>query len=731
MEKERILIVSNRLPVTIGHEDNGQFFFRRSTGGLVAGLKNIHEESEMLWVGHCGVMRDDPSFSQLEKDLAAERLIAVPLDETEYSGYYHGISNDALWPLFHYFPDLMHFSEVDWEHYRNVNLAFAKVIIDNAGEGDKVWVHDYQLMLLPGILREKAPHLKLAYFHHIPFPSSEIFRIFPGRQDILKGLLGADYIGFHTLDYARHFFSAVTRILGCDIKIDEIHYGGRLIKVGAHPLGIDVEGIRARRDTITDPRDWLDVGDEDTLVYLGIDRLDYTKGIPQRLEAFERLLTSYPDMVGRTVLVLLCVPTRESIATYEELKAFVERMVGRINGKFARPGYTPVQYMYRGLPFEEVVKLYMCADVAMVTPLRDGLNLVAKEYVAVRKNDGVLILSEFAGAASELGEALVVNPFDTNAVAQSMYEAAAMEESEKSSRMSLMTKKVEENTNTQWCDAFLESWEDSMVREEASSLLLEGETLTDFIAHVSSARRVFLFLDNDGTMTPIASRPELAIPPESALNLLRAFGQVGRVTTTIVTGRPRSYCNEYFTNLPVNVVAEHGIFLWHRDRRDWEPLTDFESYSDLKPEIMKMLGMYTRFVPGSHIEEKESSMVWHYRKAEPSFAEAQAKLLFESLQQLLSNTSMSPFHGKKTVEVRQVVANKGHAVEHFLSLLGWKPGDCLITVGDDTTDEFMYRVHPEENNAVHIGAPNIYARYYMNGTEHLAEVLNHLLRELS
>jgi len=730
LEKQRIIIVSNRLPVTIRQEEDGSFFYRRSAGGLVAGLKSLHEQSEMLWIGFAGVYDDDPGFPDIKADLEKDRLIAVPLDEESYGGYYEGISNNALWPLSHYFPDLMHFNEGDWERYQHVNRIFAQVTLEHIRPGDHVWVHDYQLMLMPGFLREGKRDLPIAYFHHIPFPSSEIFRIFPGREAILEGLLGADYIGFHTLDYARHFLSSVTRLIGSDIQVDEVHHRGRLVKVGAHPLGIDVDNIRKVAAAVENPRDWLGSGEEneaEVTVYLGIDRLDYTKGIPQRLEAFERFLTLYPDMIGKTVLVLLCVPTRENIATYEELKAFVERMVGRINGKFSRPGYTPVQYLYRGLPFEEVVKLYLSADVAMVTPLRDGLNLVAKEYVAAReKQPGVLILSELAGAASELGEALIVNPSDTQAMAQAMYTAATMKKRERGDRARMMRKKIEANTNADWCNAFLEAWKNSMNREKAASTLLTESERDAFMKTLHKSRRVFLFLDNDGTLTPIATRPELAIPPRETLDLIRSFGQIANITISIVTGRPRAYCEEFFTSLPVNLVAEHGVFFWHRDRREWESQIDFETYNDLKPEIMRTLEMYVRFVPGSHIEEKETSMVWHYRKAEPTFAGAQAKLLFESLQQLLSATSMSPFHGKKTVEVRQVVANKGHAVEHFLEAFGWREGDMLITCGDDTTDELMYRVHPDNNHSIHIGGPNLYAKHYLPSPTEMSELLTEI-----
>jgi len=733
-KKPKLIIVSNRLPITVKHNDDGDFHIAPSAGGLVSGLKSLHEQSAMIWIGHSGLFKDHPDYAKLVERLAEDRLHAVPLDADTYAGYYRGISNDVIWPLFHYFPEMMHFTDRDWQGYRRANQAFADKVLELAEPGDSVWVHDYQLMLAPGMLRRALPELKIAYFHHIPFPSSEVLRACPGRRDMLTGLLGADYIGFHTFDYARHFLSSVTRVLGADVQMDEVHFDSRLIKVGAHPLGVDAKGIAEVSRGIDDSNlaEITGAGRDGKILFLGIDRLDYTKGVPLRLEAFRVFLRDNPEYVGKATLIQQCVPSREKIGAYEELKHTIEQLVGEINGAFAQPGYTPIQYLYRSLPFEEVVALLKAARVALVTPLRDGLNLVCKEYVAAHEDlEGVLILSEFAGSAVEMGEALLVNPFDVRKVAQAMLAAVQMAPETRRQRMRLLRQRVCAYDNVAWSQSFLDAWRAAEPKAAAKSVKLAGKAREKALTQLAGARRLFLFLDNDGTLTPIASRPELAIPPKKTLDLLRRFGEFANVSITVITGRPRSFCEEHFLDLPVNVIAEHGVFAWQRDRRSWEKFFETDSQVEsLKPEILRMFNLYVRYVPGSHVEEKETSLVWHYRNAVQEFAAAQAKTLTESLQQLLSKTSLSVYMGKKTVEVRQVSANKGNAVERLLERLGGRgPEDQVATFGDDTTDEDMHRA-PNVTAAVHVGAPNAFAQHYLTSPDDLRDFLAELRRRL-
>ena len=733
-DKRKIIIVSNRLPITLAEDENGAMTLKHSSGGLVAGLREVHDSSNSTWIGYLGSQQKQRLAPNLKELLAEARLEAVHISKKLYSNYYNGYANGVLWPLFHNFLATMSISDEYWEAYTKVNRIFADHILANVTDGAYVWVHDYQLMLLPQFLKEGNSTLKIAYFHHIPFPSSEIFRAIPGRRDLARGLLGADYIGFHTYDYVRHFLQTVQRLVGIQTKVNEIIYQDRPIKVAAHPLGVDFKTISSLSASLPPVEDSYEkLGDKPVIRFLGIDRLDYTKGLPERLQSFREFLKSFPEYVGKASLLQICVPSRQDINSYNKIRAQVERLVGQINGEFSKPGYTPVQYIFRSQPMEEVVRLYKTSDVCLVTPLRDGLNLVCKEFVAAKEhNDGCLILSEFAGAASEMGEALHVNPYDVKEMAAAMKQALEMPREERLDRMRVLRERLRNNDNIAWAKNFMKSWRMHVEESVFESKRLEGATENQFLGQLAKKKRLFLFLDYDGTLIPIFKRPELAVPSNRVYQLLNQLSQNRGFIPTIITGRPRSFCEQYFNDVQVNIVAEHGAFIRELGSTWWDqplqmPAEEFEKF---RPDILEMLKMYVASVPGSHIEEKETCIVWHYRESEQTFATSQAQVLGESLQQMLAKTSLSVYHGKKTLEIRQTMAHKGFGVEYFLEKEGWDPKqDALITIGDDTTDEDMHRVHVKENFSVHIGKPNAFSKYYLNAPDDLynfLETLSHV-----
>jgi trehalose 6-phosphate synthase/phosphatase len=717
-KSQQTLIVSNRLPVSLGYEGES-ISVKASSGGLVSGLAKVHESSESIWIGHPGLFPGDRGYEEIDGILQERDLAAVKIPKKDYKYYYNGFSNGAIWPLFHYFPAFMRYREKEFEAYQRVNQLFADAILALARPGDKIWVHDYQLMLLPKMLREQGAQLHIAYFHHIPFPTSEIFRTIPHRTEILEGLLGSDYIGFHTVDYVRHFLSAVARTTPYDIHVDEVLCGLHRSKVGAHPLGIAYDKIASQAESAK-------VKETKGTTFLGIDRLDYTKGIVERLSAFRELLKSNPGMVGKTRFIQLCVPSRVEIASYGSLKAAVERIVSQINGEFGEPGYTPVEYIYRSFAFAEVVELYKIADVAVITPLRDGLNLVCKEYVASRtEEDGVLILSEFAGAAAEMGEALMVNPYDVKKMAQTMETAIHMPEDEKKRRMRLLRKRCQDSNNIVWADNFINHWEKTLAKTSIP-IDLKNEEMNELWQKVKKAKRCFLFLDNDGTLTEINDRPELAIPQQRALDILAKLTETEKFITTIVTGRDRDYCDRYFSESPLWIVAEHSAFLKSPQTNEWVKQFTFDEFETLRPDILELLNMYVGFVPGSEVEEKEAALVWHYRRADSKIAHDQARGLGNSLQQLLGQTSISVFPGKKSLEVRHVYSSKGFAVKALLKTLDFSNEDLFLTIGDDTTDEDMYRIFPNENQSIHVGESNAYAKYTLPNVDSVLTFLEGL-----
>jgi trehalose 6-phosphate synthase/phosphatase len=346
------------------------------------------------------------------------------------------------------------------------------------------------------------------------------------------------------------------------------------------------------------------------------------------------------------------------------------------------------------------------------------------------REDGALILSEFAGAASEMGEAILVNPYDVYGLAEAMRTAVEMPADEQRRRMRLLRRRVLEHDNLAWSRSFMEALDQAALRNATRCQLLREPLVGRLVERIAAARRVFLFLDHDGTLTPIAPRPELASPSADTLALLEAFRVLPSVSLSIVTGRSRAFCREHFDNLPVSLIAEHGAFIRPHGSRDWQVLVSAEEFEHIRPSILSLLELYCRCVPGTHIEEKETALVWHYRQAEPVFARSQALELSEALSKLLANTPFAAFQGKKNIEICPVAASKGRAIESILGTMEWRPEDALITIGDDKTDEGMHRVYPEHNIAIHVGAPNLFAKYYLEGPRDVLALLGDLYTRL-
>src|SRR3954453_3610219 len=459
----RVLIVANRLPVTVSPTESG-VEVQRSTGGLATGLLRPHEQSGGVWIGWSGSTEEDLSERQrkgLEQQLSDMRLVPVPLTGAQVARYYEGYSNGVLWPLFHYLLDQIPLHVRDWDAYVEVNERFADVVTQHYEPGDLIWVHDYQLLLLPQLLRRRLPDARVGFFLHIPFPSEELFRTLPERDRVLRGLLGADLVGFHTPAYLRHFASSLTQILGLTVEIDRVQLTDREVRLGVFPMGIDAETFTALAN---DPAVQAEAeslrGDGTVKLLVGVDRLDYTKGIPRRLLSYEKMLQAHPDLRERVRLVQVAVPSRTGVEAYQEFRSLVDGLVGRINGDFATPSWVPVHYIFRGLSERELVALYRAADVMLVTPLRDGMNLVAKEFIASRTDgDGVLVLSEFAGAAWELPEAIQVNPYDVDGTAESYYRALTMPVEERRARLAPLRVRVDTYDVHHWAATFLEQLE--------------------------------------------------------------------------------------------------------------------------------------------------------------------------------------------------------------------------------------------------------------------------------
>jgi len=698
----RVLLVSNRSPVTVRVE-NGHVQVDRSTGGLATGLAGPHERSGGLWIGWTGLPADveDQHRDALTDRLAALNVVPVPISADEVERYYEGVCNGILWPLFHYFVGQLPLQLQNFAVYEEVNRRFADAVAAHHRPGDLVWVHDYQLMLVPALLRERIPEARIGFFLHIPFPSSEIFRTLPFREVLLKGLLGADLIGFHTAAYMRHFSSSVLRVLGTSTEVDRLPWEGRPVWLGVFPMGVDAAGFTrlAQDGDVAAQVAKLRASSDDQQLMVGIDRLDYTKGIPRRLLAFERLLQDHPELRERVRLIQLSVPSRTNVEAYQDFREQMDALIGRIHGSFATPSWTPIHYMFRGISESEVVALYRAADAMIVTPIRDGMNLVAKEFIAARPDeDGVLVLSEFAGAANELAEAIHVNPYDTEGLAAAYYRALTMSPRERRLRMRALRRRVAVYDVHRWARTFLDQLEHVPPPVE-SARFSASAAVTAAARRLREADHLALLLDYDGTLVPLAETPDLAIPDEAILSLLRRLATRRGTDVHVVSGRPRDTLDRWLGDLPISLHTEHGAWSRARGATEWSPLQVPEGR--WWQAVLSILEDFSARTPGSLVEEKTVSLAWHYRMAEPEYGLSQANELKLHLSTLLSNEPVEILLGDHVIEVRPHGLHKGRIVPSILSAL--PAGTLVAAFGDDRTDEDLFAALPPGALAIHVG----------------------------
>ncbi|HET9265791.1 MAG TPA: bifunctional alpha,alpha-trehalose-phosphate synthase (UDP-forming)/trehalose-phosphatase [Vicinamibacterales bacterium] len=725
--KARLLIVSNRLPVSALVEE-GRLQFVDATGGLATGLRSWHLQSHGLWIGWPGELsRVNASHrEELREKLAQRGVVPVLLSSEEVERFYDGFSNRVLWPLFHYQVDRVPVESSGWDAYRQVNEKFADAVAASYEPGDAIWIHDYQLMLVPAMLRERLPDARIGFFLHIPFPSSEVFRVLPWRTQILRGLLGADLLGFHTFAYLRHFVTSLLHLEGIEAQVDRIDLDDRSVRLGVFPMGVDSASFN---ELAHDPVVIADAAAirEDAggrRILLGIDRLDYTKGIPRRLRAIEQLLVREPELRDRLRYIQIAVPSRENVDSYQVFRRQVEEAVGRINGASATLRSTPIHYLHQTVSRRQLVALYCAADVMLVTPLRDGMNLVAKEFVASRADeDGVLVLSEFAGAVDELGAALVVNPYDNDAVGRAIKDALAMEPSVRRARMRNLRRRVLEHDVHRWAETFLEQLGTTEVSACAPAPVLREPS--ELAAMALDGRRLILLLDYDGTLVPLASAPELAVPDAQLLDLLATLAAKPETALHIVSGRSRDILDTWFGHLPLTLWAEHGSYHRAAPNGDW--VSALPVPADCMRRVYPVLEQFTANTPGSLIEKKSASVAWHYRMADAEFGARQAHELRMLLGDALSNQPLEVVEGKKVIEVRLRGTGKAFVAHRVVTAVA-EPS-TILAVGDDRTDEEMFAALPNEAFKVAVGMRSSGADHRLADHRAVRALLAHLVEE--
>ncbi len=720
----KTIIISNRLPVKITKE-NGAYILTPSEGGLATGLGDAYKKGDMLWLGWPGIdvpLEDEP---EIIAKLAEINLVPVFLTQEDINLYYEGFSNEVLWPVFHYLVTYARFEQTYWESYMTVNEKFAAATAHVFADGDKIWIQDYQLLCLPALLRERFADTIIGFFQHIPFPSFEIFRLIPWRDKLIAGMLGADLIGFHTYDDVSHFLNTAARFAAVSFSSNIISLDNRKIMVEPFPMGIDFEKFdNLPLNPVVLNKIKNINADRNVRIILSIDRLDYSKGILERLKAFELLLQLHPNFIAKIGLSMIVVPSRDTVAQYQDLKEQIDQLVGNINAKYRTMDWNPINYFYRSFPMETLSALYSVADVCLVTPMRDGMNLVAKEYIASRKDEtGVLILSEMAGASKELSDAIIVNPNNIGDMTNAMVQALNMPLDEQKTRMRSMRLLVSKFNVQRWLNNFLTRMDD--VKLLQNSLITKhavNKISQEIISSYKASQKRMIFLDYDGTLVGFKKNINDAKPDAELLALLNALTEDPANMVVIISGRNHETLQEWFGHMNLGLIAEHGA--WQKKQNeDWQVLPHLND--QWKSEIETVLNTFTDRTPGSSIEEKSYSLAWHYRKAEAGLGELRANEIVNTLRVLAADQGLQIMPGNKVVEFKNVEVNKGKAA------LAWMHGlenDFILAMGDDHTDEDIFKVMPANAYTIKVGSDVSEARFYLKDYKEVRDLLQAILR---
>ncbi|MCK8495150.1 bifunctional alpha,alpha-trehalose-phosphate synthase (UDP-forming)/trehalose-phosphatase [Spirosoma sp. RP8] len=732
MKNNRLIIISYRLPFSFKTE-NKTTTLKPSAGGLVTAVKSLDlsaSSQKPIWIGCADFTQ---SVWEKSKHLVNDDFEYVPvfLDKAVNKGFYNGFSNSVLWPLFHYFPGFVDYHDEYLTAYQAANQAVCEKVIEHLKPTDMVWVHDYHFLALPQLIREREPEATIGFFLHIPFPSNELLRLLPRRcrDYLLEGLLGADLIGFHTNDYLIHFLQSVSLNLGLSHNLAKVLYQDRGVQCQAFPIGINYglyHDAYAQPDVVSE-RDELKKSYPGKIIF-SVDRLDYTKGVMQRLDALEAFLQSHPEWKGNLVFILVVVPSRDEIQTYWERKQMIEQAVGRINGKFATLTWVPIVYRYASLAFPQLIALYTACDVAMITPLRDGMNLVAKEFIATRQDQqGVLLLSELTGAANELGDALLVNPLDEYEVADQLNVALMMPPEEQQRRMAVMQRRVEQYDVKQWANDFFDALAATRQGKRKNHVRsLKGTGKHKLTEAFERAQSRLLLIDYDGTLVEFTNKPELTAPSAQVKELLNTLTQNSQNKVVVMSERSHEKLEELLDGLPVDIVAEHGTYL--RQEGGWRSsVLDDGSWKDT---VRPLMADFVSRCEGSSIEEKNHSLAWHYRSVADDIGFDRSREMLTTLMALLPH-QLRVIDGNKVIEVKNVDTDKGRMAKQLAFAF---PYDFVLAIGDDRTDEDMFSaLAGQDQYTIKIGKGATNAAYRLDNVQQvldlLSEFANHPAKE--
>lgn len=720
----RVIIASNRLPVSVKKID-GELVFSQSTGGVATGLASYANNPANRWIGWPGIASDELSGAErhaVSRELAKHNCVPIFLTRKQIDDFYNGYSNSILWPLLHNLP--VHGKskrEQWWQGYKKVNKLYSEAILKESRKNSLIWVHDYQLVLVPELLRNAQPAANIGFFLHIPFPRPKVFTKLPEAKRLVRGMLGAQLIGLHTSGYANNFLDTSEALDLGTAGNGQVVVGDRTVRVTDFPMGIDYQKYAqsgksaAVRSAVLKYK----LRYRGQKIIVAVDRLDPSKGLVERLEAYREFLQHNRKLRGKVVLSMVAAPSRTDIAVYKKLAQKLEQLVQEINSEFGTRHWQPIDYMHESLPFEEVSALLQIADVAFIAPIRDGMNLVAKEYIASRRKNGVLILSETAGAAQELSDALLVNPARPASVVEALEKSLNMPKRELKKRFRSMQQQLTANTVHHWASNFMNSLQQPVPRTAGQMLRtpsLSETRSTRLAKQYRVATQRLLLLDYDGTLLPYIENYSRAEPAKPLLKLLDKLAADSKNEIVLISGRSQDDLERWFGDSTINLIAEHGAVSksvghnWHQNvhsSRRWKRLT------------LPILQSYTDVTPKASIEEKEHSVVWHYRQSPAFAAQKNLRILLSALRPIAREFGLELFQGNKILEIKDPTINKGVAVARWLK----HEHDFVLVIGDDFTDEDMFAAVPPSAVSIKVGRGRTIANYRLTNSEKVIKFL--------
>lgn len=723
----QVIIVSARLPVSVKKVD-GQLNFSASIGGLATGLSSYVKDKQNIWVGWPGI----PSDALTEQDkqdiiieLAKYHCSPVFLSNKQLDGFYNGYSNTILWPLFHE----LKAAKVDedahkrwWRTYQAVNREFSEAVLSVVRNRSHIWVHDYQLMLLPKLLQNELKKTSVGFFLHIPFPSYKAFSKLPEQKKLLNGILASDLVGFHTTGYTDEFLENCMELDYSVADQGQIFAGDHLVRIAEFPMGIDYKKYASARKfpEVKAANKRYRKRYKGLKVIAAVDRVDPSKGLLERLKAYRLLLVQNPTLRNKVVFAMIAAPSRTDVPAYQRLSKSLRKMVGEINNEFGTTTWQPVDYMNESMPFEEVSGLFAVADIAFIAPLKDGMNLAAKEFIASKRKGGTLILSETAGAAEELQDALLVDPRQPATVVDALQKSLTMPRREVRRRMKRMQKQLASNTVQDWAKAFIDNLQKPVLGTKPRATALQGKHETGLLETYKRAKNRLILLDYDGTLVPFSTDYKSVNPPTSVLDILAGLKADSSNDVVLVSGRSSTDLERWFAKLHINLVGEHGAVSKPAAAKSWK--TSDKAESRWKKAVLPILQQYADETPAARVENKPHSLVWHYRNASPYYAQKNIVIIKRLVKPALRTYGLQLSQGNKILEIKDPRLNKGWVATQWLN----KKYDFILAIGDDFTDEELFRALPASAHSIKVGRGSTQARYRVTNYKDIRRLLKKL-----